>query len=286
MIVGLFLFWSIAEPAGSTEPKQITNDGLFKFAPTYTAGGTEIVYAVHNVPNRVSLTRLSLEAGSSELLYPDMPVHQFDPAYSADGRFHAYCRSSGSPQMLLVIVDTKSKTEAIFTPTGARSTARTPRILPEANHVVFTLSAPGGQQIVSVDMQGKDLKRLTETTGINCWPSVSPDGQSIVFSSSRDGHLQLYTMKVDGSSVERLTETPVRDMRPSWSPDGRRIAFTSVRDGNHEIYVIDADGTHLRRITNHPERDDFAVWHPDGQHLLCVSQRDGRYDLWLFEVDR
>ncbi len=269
---------------GFSEPRQLTNDGMLKFAPTFVAGGQQVVYSVHDVPNRVSLMRLNLADGAKTLVYPSMQVHQFDATYSPDGRWHAFCKSSGSPQLLLVIRDEKQNTEAAFAPQDSRGTARTPRIIPDGSRVVFTLSAPGGQQICSVNMQAGDLQRITQSEGINLWPSISPDGRKIAFSSSRAGHLQLYTMNVDGTHVERLSESPTREMRPAWSPDSRRIAFTSVRDGNHEIYVMNADGSGLQRITDHPERDDFATWHPDGTHILAVAERNGRHDLWLHDV--
>ena len=238
----------------SSEPRRLTNDGLLKFRATFIAGGQRVVYSVHDVPNRVSLTRLNLDDGSRQLVYPSMQVHQFDAAYSPDGHWHAFCKSSGSPQLLLVIHDENQNTEAAFSPQDSRGTAHKPQILPDGSRVIFTLSAPGGQQICSVNMQAGDLQRITQSEGINCWPSISPDRRKIAFSSSRAGHLQLYTMNVDGTRVERLFETPTREIRPAWSPDGRRIAFTSVRDGSHEIYVINADGSGPRRITNHPER--------------------------------
>ena len=109
---------------GSSESTRLTDDGQMKFSPTFCDGGRTVVYAVHDVPNRVSLVRFDLESGRKERLYPEMQVHQFDPAFSRDGRWHAYCRSSGSPQMLLIVRDRQEQAEAVFTPEGARSTAR------------------------------------------------------------------------------------------------------------------------------------------------------------------
>ena len=43
---------------GSSEPKRITDDGLLKCSPAFVDGGQKVVYAVHNIPNRVSLVRL------------------------------------------------------------------------------------------------------------------------------------------------------------------------------------------------------------------------------------
>lgn len=292
---------------GGAAPEQLTHDGTFKFAPVFTADGSAIVFSVHHKPQQVALKRLNLDDGTQQLLYPLLSTHQFDAAFSRDGRYQCFAMSSTSPQLVLVIQDRQadqSKSAAVeqfgnndvkaralslagadvFKPQGSRSTVRTPRILPDNSRVVFTLSAPGGQQIASLNMQGGDLKRLTQSAGINCWPSISPNGKQIAFSSSRDGHFQIYVMNADGSDVRRVTRSGVREMRPAWSPDGGHIAFTSVRDGTYEIYLMHADGSNVRRLTNHPERDDYATWHPDGQRLLTVSERNGRFDLYLWHV--
>jgi Tol biopolymer transport system component len=266
------------------EPERITSDGRLKFAPTFNDNGGEIVFAVHNVPNRVSLMRLKLAGSGQELLYPSMSEHQFDPAFSIDGTIQSFVKSSISPQLLLIIKHLKQDKEYVFMPQGARSTARTPCITPDGKRVIFSLSAPGGQQIASVNLEGGDLRKLTQSTGTNCWPAVSPDGKKIVFSSSREGSFYLYVMNADGNAVQRLTKSRFRDMRPAWSPDGKRIAFTSARDGNHEIYVIDPDGANLIRLTHHPDRDDYPVWHPNGKQVLAVSERNGLTDLYLFDV--
>ena len=263
---------------------QLTQDGILKLAPCFVPGSGDVVYSAHNIPNRVSLIRLKIADGTQEPLYPNMTDHQFDAAWSADGRYHCFAMSSTSPQLVLVIKNLQENREAQFRPLDARATARTPRFTPDGRRIVFTLSDGGGQQIASVDVQGKNLQKLTASQGLNCWPAISPDGAKIAFGSSRDGHFQIYVMNSDGGNVTRLTNSPSRDMRPNWSPDGKRIAFTSTRDGNHEIYVMQADGSRPVRLTDHPERDDFPVWHPNGRQILTVSERAGRHDLYLIDV--
>jgi TolB protein len=266
----------------SSEPRRLTDDGKRKLAPVFVAGGDELVFAAHENPNLVALKRRKLADGSEERLHPTVAAHQFDPAFSPDGRFHCYAMSATSPQLVLVIQDTKGS-ESIFRPQDARATARYPTIAPDGTQVVFSLSDIGGHQIASVDMSGNNLKRLTQSTGMNCWPAFSPDGKRIAFGSSRAGELDIYVMNVEGTDVRRLTNSPGSDMRPAWSPDGNRIAFTSTRDGNYEIYVMNSDGSGQRNVTNHPARDDFPVWHPDGKRLAIVSDRDGGSDLYLVE---
>jgi Tol biopolymer transport system component len=280
--IGLLLIPSLL-PAG--EPQQLTHDGALKLSPAFAEKGEAVLFAVHDEPNRVTLMRLRMADGRQERVDPAITVHQFDAEVSSDGRYLCFVVTATSPQSILVIRDLKAGSEARFTPKDPRATARGPKILPNQERVVFTLSDAGGQQIAAVDMRGENLQRLTESAGTNAWPAVSPDGRQIAFGSSRDGSFQIYVMNADGKDVRKLTNEPLRSMRPSWSPDGKRLAFTSVRDGNLEIYVMEADGTNVRRVTHHPDRDDFPVWHPDGRRLLVVAERDGDSDLYLIEVD-
>ena len=269
--------------AGASQ--QLTHDGKQKFAPVFVEGGQAVVYSVLERAQRVVLQRLKLADGSRQLVLPEGNASQFDVDFSHDGRLLCYAKSDFDRQLKLVILNIQEQREFVFSPPGTqRSTVRTPRFLPGAAGVIFTVNGTRGQQIVAVDLKAKNPKELTTSNGANGWPAVSPDGQQIVFSSSRKGAFNLYVMNQEGSDLRRLTKSPTSDLHASWSPDGKRIAFTSTRDGNYEIYLINADGTNLRRFTNHPERDDFAIWHPNGKQLLTIAERKGRFDLYLTEI--
>src|SRR2546423_8988636 len=91
--------------AAAAEPQRLTTDGKLKSAPVF-ANSKEIVFAVHEAPNWVALKRLKLKDGTQELLLPTLKAHQFDPAFSLDGRYHCFALSATSPQLVLVIQDT------------------------------------------------------------------------------------------------------------------------------------------------------------------------------------
>ena len=270
----------ITSAASAGEPVRVTTDGTLKLAPVFTGAEDEVAFASHEAPNLVAIVRLKLSDGTRRLMHPTVVNHQFDPAFSGDGRIHAYARSSTSPQTVLVIQNSHDKEESVFRPRESRATVRNPSIAPDGSRVVFSLSDVGGHQINSVNAQAKDLKRLTDDAGMNAWPAYSPDARKIAFGSSRTGDFEIYVMDADGSHVSRLTRSPGLDIRPAWSPDGSRIAFTSNRDGNYEIYVMNSDGSGRRNVTSHPSRDDYAAWHPDGR-LLFLSDRDGGTDFYL-----
>src|SRR5712691_7774376 len=102
---GIFL---LAAAVWGAEPGRLTRDGKLRFAPAFV-NRHEIAFAVHEVPNQVVLKRLDLKDGKQTRLHPTIAAHQFDPAYSADGRYHCFAMSSTSPQLVLVIQDTKEK---------------------------------------------------------------------------------------------------------------------------------------------------------------------------------
>lgn len=263
--------------------RRLTHDGQRKLAPAFI-DAREVAVAVHTSPNLVALHRVRIEDGALSRLHANVSAHQFDPAFSRDGRYHAYSMSSTSPQLVLVIQDQRDKREHAFRPRDARATARCPSFSPDASWIVFSLSDVNGHQIASVNREGEDLRLLTRSVGLNTSPAFSPDGRQIAFSSSRTGDFEIYVMDADGGNVRQLSDSPGLDTRPAWSPDGRRIAFASNRDGVYQIYVMQADGSGARRVGSDTERHDFAAWHPDGERLLVVAQRGGMSDLYLVEA--
>ena len=285
LLGALALLAPASRPARAAEPQRITRDGQLKFSPVFIDGGTKLVYSAHNQPKRVSIIRLDLATGKRVLHYAVGSDSQFDIAFSRDRKLECFARSGGPRQLSLVIRNLATGKDVVFDPPGAqRSTVRSPRFTPDGRRIVMTMNAPGGQQIVSLNLQGKDVRSLTASNGINGWPDISPDGKTIVFSSSRNGVLDLWLMDADGENQRPLLRSPRRDIYPSWSPDGRRIAFTSARDGNQEVYLVDRDGGNLRRVTTHPERDGYPLWHPDGRRLLTISERGGRFDFYSWTV--
>ena len=110
----------------------LTTDGTLKLAPVFINNGDEVVFATHEVPNLVSIVRLKLSDGSRRRLHPTVVNHQFDPAFSRDGRFHAYGRSSTSPQMVLVIQDTQEKKDSSFSHANRARPHGIPRSRPTA----------------------------------------------------------------------------------------------------------------------------------------------------------
>ena len=61
-----------------------------------------------------------------------------------------------------------------------------------------------GYDIFKCDLDGSNLKRLTETPGYDAEATICPVTGRVVFTSARDGDLEIYSMEADGSDVNEL----------------------------------------------------------------------------------
>ncbi len=268
----------------AAEPIRLTTDGGTKSDPAFVAKGEEIVFTSLDLPTLLTLKRLKLADKTVDRLHPSAVTSEYESSHTADDGFYAFIQSRGNLNMRLVIRESKTGKETVFDAGGGFASVRRPTFHPSGDRVAFAIPAPTGQEIASVNREGKDRKQLA-SGGINSWPAYSPDGKRLLFSSSRDGDFDLYAADADGTQPKRVLKLPGMQSHAAWSPDGRRIAFASNHGDNHDLYVVNADGAGLKQLTAHPERDDYPAWHPDGKRIVFVGERKGKTDLYLLTVD-
>jgi hypothetical protein len=89
---------------------------------------------------------------------------------------------------------------------------------PRSERIAFVSTAPGNDEIYTVNADGSGLQRLTWNT----WewdkhPTWSPDGRQIAFYSNRyTGLRQIWVMDADGTDVRNLSDNLYNDWDPVW----------------------------------------------------------------------
>jgi dipeptidyl aminopeptidase/acylaminoacyl peptidase len=153
---------------------------------------------------------------------------------------------------------------------------------PDGKHVVFSSVRSGPAEIWISDVDGSNLRRLTDSGGSG--PRWSPDGERIAYQSSEEGQGEISVYDLRTNTAHRLTSNPASDVRTSWSRDGRSLYFSSDRTGMPQIYRISAEGGDAVRITRHggyyavesPGRDALFCTLPDQSHIIRkVSLKSG-----------
>lgn len=109
------------------------------------------------------------------------------------------------------------------------------------------LVAPSHMEIYTINVDGTEMKQLTNLGKANWAPYFTPSGNKIIFSSNHAAekgfNFQLYLVNLDGTGLEQVTYESVFNSFPMFSPDGKKIAFSSNRQngGTHDTNVFIAD---------------------------------------------
>jgi TolB protein len=98
------------------------------------------------------------------------------------------------------------------------------------------LIEPGELDVYVADIDGQNVRRVTQLPGANWAPFFHPDGKRVLFSSNhhtlQDGGriFDIFIVNVDGTGLEQITHSGTFDAFPMFSFDGTRIAFSSNRN--------------------------------------------------------
>lgn len=109
------------------------------------------------------------------------------------------------------------------------------------------LVAPTNMEIYTCNVDGSNLKQVTNLGKANWAPYFTPDSKKIIFSSnhaSKRGYdFHLYTINVDGTGLEQITFNSYFNAFAMFSKDGKKLVFSSNRNngGTHDTNVFIAD---------------------------------------------
>ena len=169
-----------------------------------------------------------------------------------------------------------------------------PNFSPDGKSVVFVGSViishdDADWEIFTVNIDGTNLKQLTNKNGSYSLPHYSPDGAIIIFSNNMTGYTKLYTMDAEGNNIVQISDnSDWEDLDGTFSPDGKKVVFQSDRSGNDDIWVMPVDNPAAAiNLTNNPATDISPDWSPDGSTIVFASDRDktGGSSFDIFTMD-
>lgn len=142
----------------------------------------------------------------------------------------------------------------------------------------------GGSDLVTLDVTGKQVTRLTKDSGDVNEPCWHPAGEqlALVVTTNGGGAIKLFDLK---SSDLKTIVSGTNDRGPCWSPDGKKLLYTADANGGADLFTIDADGKNLANLTNNPAWDSDGAYSPDGKKIAFTSNRTGTFRLYVMNHD-
>ena len=130
---------------------------------------------------------------------------------------------------------------AFFSPDGTKlvfrsSRPKTDKEIKEYKELLADgLVMPTNMELYICNVDGSDLKKITDLGSANWAPFFHPSGEKIIFSTNHKNKtvpFNLYMINIDGTGLEQITFDGVFDAFPMFSPDGEKIIFSSNRNNN------------------------------------------------------
>ncbi|HOO10356.1 MAG TPA: hypothetical protein PKW06_10495, partial [Cyclobacteriaceae bacterium] len=129
---------------------------------------------------------------------------------------------------------------AFFSPDGTKLIFRSSRPKTDEEIKVYKdllaegLVMPTNMELYICNVDGSDLRQLTNLGKANWCPFFHPSGEKVIFASNyeteRGFPFNLYMINVDGSGLERITHDDTFDAFPMFSSDGKYLVFSSNRN--------------------------------------------------------
>ncbi len=142
---------------------------------------------------------------------------------------------------------------AFFSPDGSKLIFRASRFDDEAEAQKYkdllarNLVAPSDMELFICNIDGSDLKQITNLGNANWAPFMHPSGEKVIFSSNHQSDVgfpfHLYIINIDGTGLEQITFDKKFDAFPMFSPNGKQLVFSSNRNngGGRDTNVFIAD---------------------------------------------
>ena len=245
---------------------------------------TSIAYISERTPGVKELYTMDYDGSSAHALTAYKST-VLTPAWSPDGEkiaFTSYRR--GIPD--IEILSRSDNRPYTFERPGGTTT--TPAWSPDGSKIALATSRDGSDmEIYVADWNGKNLRRLTVSKGVDISPVWNPrTGREIAFTSDRSGSPQIYIMDAEGTNVRRLIEEGGHAVNAAWSPDGQRIAFAWQKArSNFDIYIHDLTTGQNTQLTSDAGSNEKPTWAPDGRHIAFESSRTGTKQIFSMILD-
>lgn len=142
---------------------------------------------------------------------------------------------------------------AFFSPDGTKlifraSRPKTPEEIKEYKDFLSQgLVAPTNMELFICNVDGSEMRQITNLGKANWAPYFHPSGQKIIFSSNhaskRGYQFNLYMINIDGTGLKQVTYDGTFDAFPMFSYDGKKLVFSSNRfnGGTRDTNIFIAD---------------------------------------------
>ena len=206
------------------EQRRLTDHKATDIDPAWSPDGRSIAFASNLARDHAADTDIyTMDVNGKKVQkLTNKGGHNSNPTWSPDGEWIAFRSTLDGIGGIHVMTADGEKQRPL-----TQVSATYPAWSPSGKQICFSsekLAGVATPTLFTVDINGKNVKKLTDGTLASEDPSWAPDGRSIVYVSVENGSQTLYVIKVAGGEPRQLTETVGLDFLPAWGPTAFSVA--------------------------------------------------------------
>lgn len=151
--------------------------------------------------------------------------------------------------------------------------------------ILFVSDASGKYQLYSIDYDGENLTRLTNTNYIVHYPKWLIPKKEIIYVSYEGGWAKLAKRDLTSKVSKTILDEPGLNACASPNLKTREMAVVLSKTGRPEIYVTDFNGKILRQLTFTKATNASPSFSPCGTMIAFVSNRHGSPQIYTMTKD-
>jgi eukaryotic-like serine/threonine-protein kinase len=210
----------------------------------------------------LSLTVLDRSGKEQRTISANRP---WTPRFSPDGRLLAYgAFGAGRSTSDIWVTDLDAGKTLRLTDDEADS--NDPQWSADGATVAYSVSAPGGKDLLTQRMNGGNVHELATREGTQFASDWLRDGSALLVTEQGPNGFDILVQPADGSPAWPYAATRANETAARVSPDGRWVAYTSDESGRAEVY-LDSYPRPGRRVAISWDGGIHPVWRGDGREL-------------------
>ena len=246
------------------------------------------------------LKRLTRSTTSAD--YEELRTGYSQGAFSPDGRHIAFT-TQRKGRDILVLMDVAREKEIRAYDHLPLEQMIGPTFSPDGERIAFVGSSGDESDLYVMNVDGTDVRKLTDDVYGDAQPAWSPDGRHIAFASERGpqtdldqlhfGKWRVSLLNLATGEVEVLPGQAGRNLNPQWSPDSRALAYISDRTGTANLFLYELEERRHYQLTDvftaissFTDISPAISWARDADKLAFVYFEDGDYSVWWVDQPR
>jgi TolB protein len=148
--------------------------------------------------------------------------------------------------------------------------------------IAFSSRVGRFKELFVMDMDGSNLKQLTNDRSLSISSAWDPSGKRLVFTSFRNRQPDLFTIDLSTGKSKQVTNNLGLDIGGKFSADGNSIVSSISPNYNSEIALLSLNGAILKHLTPASRGIDVSPdYSPDYSQIVYCSDMAGGPQIYV-----